>query len=114
MLACKNSCLSSLFATFIGHFTGREICTLATEFHTGDIDQCLHKSGSNGVPNVNLFDFKFLLGDYGKVLCSAGNELEQNSNASCRVIREYSISQILQEAFEFCLSLFPAEHKTLP
>ena len=64
MLACKNSCLSSLFVTFIGHFTGREICTLATEFHTGDVDQCLHKSGSHGpgVPNLNLSDFKFLLG----------------------------------------------------
>ena len=77
MLACKNSCLSSLFVTFIGHFTRREICTLATEFHTGDVDQCLHKSGRHGpgVPNVNLFDFKFLLGNYGKVLSSAGNEL---------------------------------------
>ena len=82
MLACKNSCLLSLFATFIGHFTGREICTLATEFHTGDVDQCLHKSGRHGpgVPNVNLFDFKFLLGNYGKVLCSAGNEL---ANLKC-------------------------------
>ena len=97
MPACKNSCLSSLFATFIGHFTGREICTLATEFHTGDVDQCLHKSGSHGpgVPNVNLFDFKFLLGNFGKVLCSAGNELQQNSNASCKVIKGYSISQNL-------------------
>ena len=64
MLACKNSGLSSLFATFIGHFTGREICTLATEFHTGDVDQHLHKSGSHGpgVPNLNLSDFKLLLG----------------------------------------------------
>ena len=47
------------------------------------------------VPNVNLFDFKFLLGNYGKVLCSAGNELQQNSNASCKVIKGYSISQNL-------------------
>ena len=83
MLACKNSCLSSLFATFIGHFTGREICTLATEFHTGDIDQCLHKSGRHGpgVPNVNLFDFVFLLVDYSKVLCYSPNKLRQKSNA---------------------------------
>ena len=97
MLACKNSRLSAFFTTFIGHFTGRELCTLATEFHTGDRDQCLHKSGSHGlgVPNVNLFDFKFLLGDYGKVLCSAENELQQNSNASCKVIKGYSISQNL-------------------
>ena len=41
------------------------------------------------------FDFKFLLGDYGKVLYSAGNELQQNSNASCKVIEGYSISQHL-------------------
>ena len=34
-------------------------------FHTDDVNQCLHKSGSHGVPNVNLFNFLFLLVDYG-------------------------------------------------
>ena len=30
-------------------------------------NQCLpNKPGSHGVPNVNLFDFMFLLVDYGK------------------------------------------------
>ena len=33
-----------------------------------------------GVPNANLFNFTFLLVDFGKVLCSSVNE--QNSNAS--------------------------------
>ena len=33
-------------------------------------NQCLHnKSGSHGVPNVNLSNFAFLLVDFGKVLC---------------------------------------------
>ena len=40
------------------------------EFHTDNVTQCLHnKSSSHGVPNVNLFDFVFLLVDYSKVLC---------------------------------------------
>ena len=44
-----------------------------------DVNQCLHnKSSSHGVPNVNLFDFIFLLVDYGKVLCSLANNLQQN------------------------------------
>ena len=42
----------------------------------------MYKSISHGVPNVNLFDFLFVLVNYGKVLCSAANELQQNSNAS--------------------------------
>ena len=47
--------------------------------------QCLHdKSGSHGVPNTNLFDFTLLLVDFGKVLCSSANKLQQNSNASSR------------------------------
>ena len=32
----------------------------------------------------NLFNFVFLLVDFGKVLCSSANELQQNSNASSR------------------------------
>ena len=41
------------------------------KFHTDDVNQCLHnKSSIHGVPNVNLFDFMFLLVDYGKALCS--------------------------------------------
>ena len=47
--------------------------------------QCLHnKSGSHRVPNANLFNFTFLLVDFGKVLCSSANKLQQNSNASSR------------------------------
>ena len=41
----------------------------------------LNKSGSHGVPNVNLFDFMFLLVDYVEVLWSFANELQQNSDA---------------------------------
>ena len=62
------------------------------KFHTDDVNQCLHnKSSSHGVPNANLFNFMFLLVNFGKVLCSSANELQQNSNAS----REEYIPQIL-------------------
>ena len=51
------------------HFYGAfhregDLHLIATEFPTGDVDQYLHKSGSHGlgVPNLNLSDFKFLLG----------------------------------------------------
>ena len=50
--------------------------TQRQKFHTDDVNQCLHdKSGSHGVPNANLFNFTFLLVDFGtKVLCSAMSE----------------------------------------
>ena len=47
---------------------------------------------SHGVPNENLFNFRFLLIDFGKLLCSSVNELQQNSNACSR---EDYIPQIL-------------------
>ena len=50
------------------------------KFHTNDVNQCLYNiSGSDGVPNANLFNFTFLLVDFGQVLCSFTNELQQNS-----------------------------------
>ena len=45
------------------------------KFHTDVVNQCLdNKSGGHGVPNANLFNFTFLLVDFGKVLCSSANE----------------------------------------
>ena len=68
------------------------------KFHTDDVNQCLHdKSGSHGVPNANLFNFTLLLVDFGKVLCSSANELQQNSNATSR---EDYIPQILTGLLE--------------
>ena len=62
---------------------GGTSATKRQKFHTNDVNQRLHnKSGSDGVPNANLFNFTFLLVDFGKVLCSSVNELQQNSNAS--------------------------------
>ena len=56
--------------------------TQQQKFHGDDVNQCLKKkSGSHGVPNANLFNFTFLLVDFGKVMCSSTNELQQNSNA---------------------------------
>ena len=67
-----------------------------------------------GFQNANLLNFTFLLVDFGKVLCSSANELQQNSNASSR---EDYIPQILTvllqihrfyiwplRPFVFCLS----------
>ena len=49
--------------------------TQRQKFHTDDVNQCLHnKSGGHGVPNANLFNFTFLLVDFGKVLFSPANE----------------------------------------
>lgn len=67
--------------------------TQQQKFHTNDANQCLHnKFGSHGIPNVNLSNFMCPLVDFGKVLCSSANELQQNSYASSR---EDYIAQIL-------------------
>ena len=64
---------------------GGTSATQRQKFHTDDVNRCLHnKSGSHGVPNANLFNFTCLLVDFGKVLCSSANELQQNSNTSSR------------------------------
>ena len=49
------------------------------------------------VPNVNLFNFRFLLVDFGKVLRSSENELQHKSNACSR---EDYIPQILTVLLE--------------
>ena len=50
--------------------------TQCQKFHTEDVNQCLHnESGSHGVPKTELFNFTFLLVDFGKVLCSSVNKL---------------------------------------
>ena len=72
--------------------------TQRQEFHTDDANQCSHnKSSSHGVLNVNLSNFTCLLVDFGKVLCSSANELQQNSNASSR---EDYMTQILTVLLE--------------
>ena len=77
---------------------GRTSASQRQKFHTDDVNQCLHnKSGSHGVSNANLFNFTFLLVDFGKFLCSSANQLQQNSNASSR--EEY-IRQILTVLLE--------------
>ena len=59
--------------------------TQRQKFLNDNVNQCLHnKSGSHGFSNTNLFNFTFLLVDFGKVLYSSTNELLQNSNASSR------------------------------
>ena len=72
--------------------------TQRQKVHTDDVNQRLYnKSGSHGVPNINLTNFTCFLVDFGKVLRSSGNELQQNSNASSR--GDY-IPQILAVLFE--------------
>ena len=83
-LACENIRFSSLFVT--GDVSrGRTSAIQGQKFHTDDANQgLLNKSGSHGAPNVNLFNFRFLLIDFGKVLSLPANELQQNSNACSR------------------------------
>ena len=96
-IACENIRFSSLFAAG-DVLRGGTSATQRQTFHTDDANQCLHnKSGSHGVPNTNLANFACLLVDFGKVLCSSVNELQQNSNASSR--EEY-IPQILTVLLE--------------
>ena len=96
-LACENIRFSSLLAA--GDVSrGGMSATQRQKFQTDDAIQCLHnKSGSHGVPNTKLSSFTCLLVDFGKVLCSSANELQQNSNASSR--DEY-IPQILTVLLE--------------
>ena len=91
-MACENIRFSSLFAA--GDVSrGGTSAIQRHKFHTDDANQCLHdKSGSHGVPNINLSSFMCLLVDFGKVLCSSDNELLQNSNTSSR---EGHVPQIL-------------------
>ena len=59
---------------------GGTSATQRQKFHTDDVNQCLHnKSGSHGFPNANLFNFTFLLVDFGKLLCSSANELQHET-----------------------------------
>ena len=77
---------------------GGTSATQRQKFHTDDANQCLHnKSGSHGVPNINLSNFTCLLVDFGKVLCLSANELQQNSNTSSR---EDYVPQILTVLLE--------------
>ena len=96
-LVCENSGFSSLFAA--GDVSrGGTSASQRQKFYTDDVNQCLHnKSGSHGVPNANVFNFTFLLVDFGKVLCLSANELQRNSNASPR---EDYIPQILTVLLE--------------
>ena len=89
--------LASLFAA--GDVLRRGAsATQGQKFHTDDANQCLHnKSGGHGVPNIFLSNLTCLLVDFGKVLCSCANELQQNSNASSR---EHYILQILTVLLE--------------
>ena len=68
-IACQNSCFFSLLVA--GDVSrGGTSATQRQKFHTDDANQCLHnKSGSHGVPNINLSNFACLLVHFGKVLC---------------------------------------------
>ena len=96
-LACENIRFSSLFAAG-DVLQGGTSVTQRKKFHTDDAIQCLHnKPCSHEVPNTNLSNFMCLLVDFGKVLCTSVNELQQNSNASSR---EDYIPQILTVLLE--------------
>ena len=84
-IACENIHFSSLFAAGDVSRGARTSTTQRQKFHTDDANQCLlNKSGSHGVPNLNLFNFRFLVVDFAKVLFSSANKLQQNSSACSR------------------------------
>ena len=71
ILACGNSRFSLLLATG-DVLQGGTFATQGQKFHNNDVNQCSHnKSVGHGVQIANLFNFKFLLVDFGKVLCSS-------------------------------------------
>ena len=89
----QDSTLISVLLNAVLTPRGGTSATQRQKFHTDDANQYLHnKSGSHGVPNINLSSFMCLLVGFGKVLCSSANELQQNSNTSSR---EDYIPQIL-------------------
>ena len=64
-IACEYSCFSLLLVAKVVSPEGSS-ATQQQKFHTDGVNQCLHnKPGSHGVSDVNLFDFMFLLVDYG-------------------------------------------------
>ena len=81
--------------------------TQLQKFHTDDANQCLHnKSSSHEVLNIHLSNFTCLLVDFGKLLSSSANELQQNSNASSRedcFVRDSSRLHLTFVAF--CLTI---------
>ena len=102
-LASENIRFSSLFAA--GDVSrGGTSSTKRQKFHTDDANQCLqNKSGSHGVPKRNLSNFTCLLVDFGKVLCSSANEVQQNSNASPREDYVPQTFTVLLEILRVCV-----------
>ena len=84
---------SSLFAAG-DVLRGGTSATQRQKFQSDDAKQCFYnKSGSHGVPNINLPNVTCLVVDFGKVLWLSANQLQRNSNASSR---EDYIPQILE------------------
>ena len=96
-IACENIRFSLLFAA--GDVSrGRTSATQRQKSHTDDANQCLHnKFGSHGVASINFSNVTCLLVDFGKVLCSSANALQQNSHVS---FGEDCIPQILTVLLE--------------
>ena len=102
-VACKNIRFSSLFTA--GDVSrGGTSATQRQKFHTDDANQCLHnKSGSHGVPNTYSSNLTDLRVDFGKVLRSSANELQQNSHGSSREDYIPQILAVLLEILRVCI-----------
>ena len=89
-LACENIRFSSFFAAGDVSLGGTS-ATQRQKFHTDDANQCLHKkSGSRGVPNMNLSNFTCLLVDLVK--CCV--HLPTSSNKTLMLLLEKTIFHI--------------------
>ena len=75
-VACEHSCFSLLLAAREFRQEERLCLSDRNSIPMTWIDVYTSKSGSHGVSNANLFDYMYLVVDYGKVLCSTANELQ--------------------------------------
>ena len=74
-----------------GHFTPRNVCGSGrNSILMMQINVYIINLVVMGVPNIFLSNITCLLVNFGKVLCSCANELQQNSNASSREHYNYS------------------------
>ena len=85
-LACENSLFSTLLAA--GDVPrGVTSATQRQKFHTDDVTQCYIINLVRGVPNANLFNFTFLLVNFGKDCV----QLRTNSSKTQMLLLEKNI-----------------------
>ena len=76
-LACENSRFSSLLVAWDVSPGETSVPQRQIKPRIDDVNQRLHHQfGRHGLPNENLFDFMFLLVDFGNCLFLSANDLQ--------------------------------------